>query len=67
MEGTEFAQQLAGHVPGGLAIYAYDVGGLADLDVVAMRLGESGYTRDEIRSTFSQINTAKVDMTALLK
>jgi hypothetical protein len=45
-EGTGFAQQLAGYVPGGLAIYVYDVGGLADLDITAMRLGEDGITRE---------------------
>ena len=67
MKGTEFAQQLAGHVPGGLAIYAYDVDGVMDVDVVAMRLGESSTSREEIRSIYAQINTVKVDVTALLK
>jgi hypothetical protein len=45
VEGTGFAQQLAGYVPGGLAIYAHDIGGLADLDITA-HLGEAGITRE---------------------
>jgi hypothetical protein len=66
VEGTEFAQQLAGHVPGGTAICSYDAVGLSDVDITALRLGEEGISRAEIRTMFAQINTPKVDITRAL-
>lgn len=66
LEGAEFFQHLAGHVHGGLAIYVHDIGGLSDLDITAMCLGELGIERDEIRDIFWQINTTRIDVTVIL-
>jgi integrase len=67
LEGTEFAQQLAGHIPGSTTIYAYDDSPLSDVDMTALRLGEQGMSREDIRKTFSQMNTARIDNTAGLR
>lgn len=56
---TETAQELAGHVPFGQAIFSYDHQPLADLDITNDRLDLMTYSSAEMRRMFSQANTAR--------
>jgi hypothetical protein len=52
-EGTEMAKDLAGHAQRSETISTYDVFGLKDLDITAVRLGDDPVKRDEMRKMFS--------------
>ncbi|EMC98256.1 hypothetical protein BAUCODRAFT_23062 [Baudoinia panamericana UAMH 10762] len=58
--GTEMAQELAVHIPGGKSLYAYDDETLQDIDLANDRLNLQTMTRAEIRRMFSQSNMARV-------
>ncbi|TGO43982.1 hypothetical protein BCON_0680g00020 [Botryotinia convoluta] len=61
-EGTEEARELATHAPGTTSIYAYDNIGNSDKDITAVRLGEPGVAREEIRRLFNQALQVKADI-----
>jgi hypothetical protein len=58
-EGTELAKEIAHHDLDGNSIFIYDNIGLGDLDVTAMRLGQRGLSREQVRTMFSQAATAR--------
>lgn len=58
---TEFAKQLAGHGETSHCLAAYDVVGLADVDITSIRLGAEGVSRDAMRDAFAQSRIGRVD------
>jgi hypothetical protein len=57
--GTKLAKELAGHVPQGQSLWAYDTDGLSAIDITAFRLREdAGRSPTEVAEMFSQARTS---------
>lgn len=60
-KGTEFAREVAGHLPDSRSIISYDIDATRDVDITALRLGEEGVSRAQLREVFRQVHRSRVD------